>query len=286
MKKPVKIVDVPCENAENPLWHPQHQCLYWTDIPQGHLFRYDPKTKTYEQIYAGEPVGGMTIQADGSLLLLKARGAVEIWKEGKTTTVIPELPQEQDTRFNDAIADPKGRVFSGTMATDRHKGCLYRLETDGTITPVLEGVSVPNGMGFTLDRKQFYFTDSPARKIYRFDYDEETGNLSNQQIFITTSEEEGVPDGLTVDSEGYLWSARWDGGHLYRYTPDGEESLRIPFPVRKVTSVTFGSKDYTQIFVTTAGGNDRNSEGPGAGAVFQLDLGIKGLPEFFSRIGL
>lgn len=286
MQTPELIADYQCHNAENPLWHPFEQRLYWTDIPTGRLFRYDPASKTSEQIYSGEPVGGFTIQADGSLLLFKTRGTIELWQEGKITTVIAEIPEERESRFNDAIADPNGRVFCGTMPTPERQGRLYRLDSDLSLKVMREGVEVSNGMGFTSDRKLFYHTDSDKREIYLFDYDESSGNLSNQRVFITTPVSEGVPDGMTVDASGYIWSARWNGGHLFRYSPDGMEVLRVPFPARKVTSVTFGGTDYTDIYVTTAGGDNRDEEGTGAGAVFRLNLGIQGVPEFLSRISL
>ncbi len=284
METPKIIVDYQCQNAENPHWHPFEQRFYWTDIPAGRLFRYDPVTHTHEQIYSGESVGGFTIQEDGSLLLFKARGAIERWSEGKITTLIPELPDERDTRFNDVIADPEGRVFCGTMSTSERPGRFYRLNLDGSLTLILDRVGVPNGMGFTPDRKQFYFTDSPKREIYQFDYDQNSGTLSNQRVHISIPAGEGVPDGLTVDAQGYIWSGRWDGKHLFRYAPDGTEVLRIPFPALKVTSVIFGGSDYTDIYVTTAGGENRAIEGAGAGAIFHLNLGIQGRPEYLSRI--
>jgi len=103
---------------------------------------------------------------------------------------------------------------------------------------------------------------------------------------VQTAENEGVPDGMTVDAEGYVWSARWDGGCLVRYAPDGTEERRIHFPAKKVSSVIFGGEDYTDMYVTTAGGNNKAEEGEGAGALFRINLGIKGVPEFASRIGL
>jgi D-xylono/L-arabinono-1,4-lactonase len=178
------------------------------------------------------------------------------------------------------------RVFCGTMPTPDRLGRLYRLDPDGTLTKLLDGIGVSNGMGFTPDRKQLYYTDSPTRKIYLFDYDQATGAISNQRVHIETPASEGVPDGMTIDAAGYLWSARWDGGHLFRYAPDGTEVLRIPFPAKKVTSVTFGGTDYTTIYVTTAGGNNRSEEGPGAGAVFHFSSDIQGVPEFFSNIAV
>lgn len=282
--QPELIVDRRCHNAEGPLWHPIEQRLYWTDIPQGQVFRYDPASGSHEQVYEGDPVGGMTMQPDGSMLLFQARGAIAHWHKGKMTPIVPEIPGEQDGRFNDLIADPKGRVFCGTMPTSLHLGRLYRLNLDGTIEKVLDEIQVANGMGFSPDRQWCYFTETEARHIYRFDYDAESGQLTDQQVLIETPANEGMPDGLTVDAEGYLWSGRWNGGHLFRYAPDGTEVLRIPFPARKVTSLIFGGPDYTDIFVTTAGGYDRDTEGDGAGGIFHLNLGIQGKPEFCSRI--
>ncbi|MGF1478394.1 MAG: SMP-30/gluconolactonase/LRE family protein [Cyanophyceae cyanobacterium] len=282
MQFPALIVDSHCHNAEGPLWHPFEECLYWTDIPRGLLFRYDPATGATEQVYSGEPVGGYTIQTDGALLLFKARGVIERWHHGKSTVVIPEIPDERDTRFNDVIADPVGRVYCGTMPSSQSLARLYRLNIDGSLELILENIGLANGMGFTLDRQQFYFTDSIARKIYRFDYDMETGELSNQTALISIPTEEGVPDGMTVDAQGHIWSARYDGSHLYRYSPKGTETLRLPFPTQKITSVTFGGSDYRQMYITTGGG-DIWQEG-GAGGIFHIDLDIQGIPEFFSQI--
>lgn len=249
MEQPQILVDCQCQNAEGVLWHPLEQRLYWTDIPAGKLFCYDPATAEYQQVYAGESVGGFTLQTDGSLLLFKARGAIERWQAGVLTTVIAELPEERDSRFNDVIADPMGRVFCGTMPTDDRLGRLYRLDLDGSICQLLDDINGPNGMGFTPDQQHFFLTASDERKIYIFDYDRHTGSLSNRRVHITTPVTDGVPDGMTIDAAGYLWSARWDGGHVFRYAPDGTEVLKIPFPAKKVTCVSFGGADYSQIFV-------------------------------------
>jgi D-xylonolactonase len=284
--EPELIADYECVTGENPLWHPMEKRLYWVDIPTGRLFRYDPATGEHEQVHEGGVIGGFTIQADGSLLLFMEKGAVRIWRDGELITLIEEIPDERESRFNDVIADPMGRVFCGTMPTGDRLGRLYRLDTDGELTKLLDGIGTSNGLGFTPDRKGMYYTDSRKREIYLFDYDQDTGAITNQRVFVRIPEGEGVPDGMTVDAEGYVWSARWDGGCLVRYTPDGTEDRRIYFPARKVSSVTFGGEDYTDIYVTTAGGKDKDEEGPGAGALFRLNLGIKGMPEFLSRIGL
>ncbi len=282
--KPELIADYQCICGENPLWHPIEKQLYWTDIPTGRMFRYDPSTGEHEQFYQGQIVGGFTIQAEGTLLLFMARGAVKVWRNGELIDVIEEIPDERDSRFNDVIADPGGRVFCGTMPTKHRLGRLYQLRADSKLIKLLDGIGTSNGMGFTPDRKRMYYTDTSKRAIYVFDYNQNTGIISNQNTFIVVPEGEGGPDGMTVDAEGYLWSARWGGSCLVRYSPDGSEERRIHFPAKEISSVIFGGKDYTDIYVTTAGGDNKGEKGAGAGALFRINLGIKGVPEFFSRV--
>ena len=286
--EPEMIADYQCVTGEGPLWHPLDKRVYWTDIPTGRMFRYDPATGNHEQFYEGEIVGGFTIQANGALLLFGARGSIRIWRNGRASTLIKEIPAEVDSRFNDVIADPFGAVFCGTMSTSAHAGRLYRLGVMGDLTKVLDGVGTSNGMGFTPDDAFLYYTDTKAREIYRFRFDAYSGSISHREVFVRVPDQEGEggPDGMTVDSEGYVWSARWGGGCLVRYTPEGQEDSRIHFPAKKVSSVTFGGEDYTDIYVTTAGGDNKGEDGPGAGALFRVNLGIKGRPEFLSRIHL
>ena len=289
MIQPELIVDERCQLGENPLWHPQEQRVYWTDIIRGVLYRYDPRTGQHEACFQGGHVGGFTIQADGALLLFMQHGAVARWQAGQLEYIVEPSEAEQENRFNDVIADPAGRVFCGSLPikVGSRPGCLYRLDLDGSLHKVLDGIVISNGIGFTPDRRGMYYTDSDPRRIYLFDYDQASGKLSNQRVWKETPQGEGVPDGLTVDAEGCVWSARWDGSALYRYHPDGSEALRVDFPARKVSSLTFGGPDLTDMYVTTALANgDRSEEGPGAGGFFRLQPGVRGLPEFYSRIRL
>jgi D-xylono/L-arabinono-1,4-lactonase len=294
MLQPELIADYQCHLGENPLWHLMERRLYWTDIVRGILFRYDPATGTHEPCYSGPPVGGFTVQADGALLLFMARGAIAKWRDGRLDYIIEEIPDERQSRFNDVIADPIGRVFCGTMPTPTRPGRLYRLDPDGKLHLLFEGIGISNGMGFTLDRRRMYYTDTIARSIYLFDYDSQTGALTNQRVWVRTPEGAGGPDGMTVDAQGFVWSARWEDSSVYCYTPDGVEERRIEFPARKVSSVTFGGNDLSDLYVTTAltdgtkavADGTRAEEGAGAGALFRLRLGIRGLPEFFSRVGI
>ncbi|HET6382357.1 MAG TPA: SMP-30/gluconolactonase/LRE family protein [Armatimonadota bacterium] len=279
------IADYACEIGENPLWHPTEKRLYWTDIATGRMFRYDPASGHHEQFYEGEMVGGFTIQRDDSLLLFMAKGAIKIWREGRLITMMDSIPEEQESRFNDVFVDPEGRVFCGTMSSKTHKGCLYRLDPDGALICVLQGIECSNGMALTRDHRCFYYTDSFARSIYLFDYEQSSGNISNQRLFATVPEDEGFPDGMTVDAEGGVWSARWDGACVVKYSPTGAIIDRISFPVKKVSSVIFGGEDYADLYVTTAGGNAKATEGAHAGSLYRVRPGVRGLPEFFSNIG-
>ena len=283
---PELLVDYSCVIGENPLWHPLEKRVYWTDIATGRLFWYDPVTGEHACCYQGEPVGGFTIQPDGALLLFGTRGAIKLWRPGQLTTVIVEIPAERDSRFNDVIADPVGRVFCGTMPTGDQPGSLYRLGTDGQLTHLFGDVLCSNGLAFSFDRKQLYYTDSYRYTIYRFAYDLTSGEITDRQTFLEIPKELGFPDGMTLDSEGCLWSAIWDGGCLIRFSAAGEEMLRIPFPARKVSSLTFGGPGYQDIYITTAGGEHKDIEGAGAGALFRLRLGISGNAEYPSRITL
>lgn len=284
--KPTILVSAHHHNAENPLWHAQHKRVYWTDIPSGRLFRYDPNATGYEQIYLGEPVGGFTIQADGSLLLLKTQGTIERWDKGELTTVVPEIKAAKGTRFNDAIADPAGRVFSGIMSIDNNPGRLYRIETDGSVHEAVEDLKLPNGMGFSLDQTLFYLTDSDQRTIFQFNYDLATGALSQQKVLIKTPDDEGVPDGLTVDAEGYLWSARFNGGAVYRYRPDGKKVQKVTLPTPKISCVAFSGEDYSELLISSAREDQAIGLDNVAGDLFHLPMPIKGRAELLSRVAI
>ena len=283
---PELVADERCLVGEGPLWHDGEQRLYWVDIPAGRIFRYDPAAGAYERVYQGDVVGGFTFQADGALLLFGEGGSIRRWRDGELSTLIGEIPEERGSRFNDVIADPDGRVFCGTMPDGDRPGRLYRLDPDGSLTVVLADAGLSNGMGFTPDLRAFYHTDSDKRTITRSRYDRTSGAIGDGRVIVRTPDDEGLPDGMAVDAAGDLWSARWDGGALYRYAPDGTLRGSIPFPAKKVSSVTFGGPNHADAYVTTAGGDDPDGAGPGAGALFRLRLGIAGRPAFRSRIGL
>ena len=289
--KPEIITNYRCQIGEGPIWHPMQKRIYWVDIPQGKALRFDPDTRNHEICYEGEHVHGLTIQEDGSLLFFIQKGAVASWKDGRIKVIIDQIPDRRGIGFNDVITDPVGRVFWGSIPSDLFSNkrlCgLYRIDTDGSTSLVADDIGVSNGLGFSPDGRHLYFTDTMLGRIYVFDYEQETGDLTNRRIFVEIKKGDGEPDGMTVDSEGYIWTAQWGSSTVVRYTPLGVEERRIRFPARKVSSVCFGGENYSDMYVTSAiagpGGED-DSEAPGA--LFRVDSPIRGIPEYFSRIQL
>ncbi|MFB6298134.1 MAG: SMP-30/gluconolactonase/LRE family protein [Salinirussus sp.] len=284
--EPERVVDTRCHTGEGPLYHPDEGAVFWVDIPNGDLFRYDPATGGHGHCYGTDVIGGFTIERDGALLLFEDGGRIERLENGAVDVVRETVEGERDSRFNDVVADPRGRVFAGTMPTDDRLGRLYRIGLDGKLERLRDGIDIPNGMGFSPDGGTFYVTESKPGRIDAYDYDPATGELSNRSTFVDCADETGIPDGLTVDTEGRVWSARWNGGSLVCYSPAGEELRRIGFPARKVSSATFGGPNNSDLYVTTAGGGDRATEGDGAGALFRLSVGATGRPEFRSALGV
>jgi D-xylonolactonase len=277
------LINLHCELGENPLWNPENHCLYWTDITGGKVHRLAPATGRHDVLYENGPVGGFTLQADGDLLLFRA-GDLALLKPDGWVEVLTAFRDEGMERFNDVIADPEGRVFAGTIGTTPESGGLYRVEGGGRVTRLLRGTGCANGMGFSPDRRVFYWTCSTTKRIYAFDYDRATGHLANQRVLYEATPDEGIPDGLTVDQAGHLWSARWDGFAVVHHAPDGKVIERIRCPVAQISSACFGGPQLDQLFLTSAGGLAGSDTQDGA--IFQMPAGRAGVAEFRSRIGL
>ncbi len=268
--------------AEGPLYHSGHDSVYWTDIEGGHLHRYRIAENRPETVHTGTKIGGFTVQENGDLLLFRQSGAIHVWSERGVSVLLESLQDELTTRFNDVSADPTGRVFCGTMPTADRKGRLYRLDHDGTIQPVLEEVGCSNGMGWSPDEKTMYFTDTGEGTIYAFDYEARTSEITNRREFYV-HREGGAPDGLTLDAEGNVWTALWGGGRLVKLSPSGEILTEIQLPAQNITCPAFGGKDLDELYVTAAGG-ETPEHGLGAGELMRLRVGVKGKPEYRSRI--
>jgi D-xylonolactonase len=283
------VANIECQVGENPLWHSEAQSLFHVDIPAGNIYSYTPATRSCTLFSNGPVTGGMTLQEDGSLLLFQDGRISVLTMHGQQQEVATGLCPSND-RFNDVIADPEGRVFAGMIGGN---GRLVRIDIDGSITEICDGIVVPNGMGFTPDCRHMYFTDSTARKIYRFDYERRTGDLSNRRVFVTIPEDLGLPDGMTVDADGFVWTAIWFGGCVRRFAPDGSLEREVRLPVSQVSSVTFGGPLLESVYVTSAASAigdawrpasyDINAPRGGGLYRFQMD-GVRGRPTFRSRL--
>jgi D-xylono/L-arabinono-1,4-lactonase len=292
---PTQVTSISCQIGENPLWHPKLAKVLFLDIPTGEIHAYNPADKSCKTFSKGRTTGGMLHHHDGNLLLFQDGAITLLTIEGLEPGKQKILADNQcpgNHRFNDVIADPVGRVYAGTLGGA--DGKLIRFDLDGKATTLLDGLGVPNGMGFTPDQQHLYFTDSAARKIYLFDYDQTTGNLSHQRTFADIPESQGVPDGMTVDAQGFVWTAIWFGGRLKRFGPGGALEREVHFPVAQTSAITFAGPNLDDIYITSAGTsiadsmapkNDNHSQKPRGGFLFHLKIpGIKGRPPFHSNI--
>jgi D-xylonolactonase len=278
------IVNEHCKCGENPLWDERTGMFFWTDIPTRRLFLLDPATGEHEQVYHGDQqVGGFTFQEDGRLLLFRETDIALLHDDG---TVEPKIPFADDgvPRFNDVMADPAGRVMAGTMGKDR-RGGLYLLDHDGRIENLWRGTNCSNGMAFTADRKTMYWTDSTARTIHAYDYDPAGSTLTNPRTIVRIGEDQGVPDGMTIDTEGRLYSTRFGGAGVFIYSPAGDLLDRIDMPVERITSCCFGGEGLNELYITTAGGDPDERRGE-AGAVYRVTLDVQGMAEYRSTIAV
>ncbi len=272
--------------GEGPYWVPEDDCLLWVDAERGQLHRTylpsgDTVTLDLDAASAVFPaVGGGLLTAGGSQLALHVpaeRG--ERW----VTRVVAEVSPRDGVRFNDAGVDPAGRVWVGSMHAGETEplGELYRLGPGGVLTTVLKGVTVSNGLGWSPDGTTMYYIDSPMRRIDMFDYDPGAGEAFQRRVLADLSAFEGVPDGLTVDADGYVWTAVWGGGVLLRFAPDGSQDAVVPVPVSQPTSLAFGGPGMADLFVTTASIGLTEAElaaQPLAGRLLRLSPGPVGLP--------
>ncbi|HEY1384712.1 MAG TPA: SMP-30/gluconolactonase/LRE family protein [Dongiaceae bacterium] len=281
--------------SESALWSPKEKALYWLDQMRPEIHRLDPATGKDVKLDLDLPpqLGGLVLHKNGGLALAAADGITLLSPDmTRRRTLVNPIVGSPNISFNDAKCDRQGRLWAGT--TDRMEtnplGKLYRIDPDGTATCFAEGFICSNGPSFSPDGRIMYHTCSSERVINAYDVDPRTGEASNRRVFATIDPSAGVPDGSTVDAEGYLWSTHWNGSRVTRYAPDGRIDDEIPIPVKRVTSCAFGGENMDILFVTTA--SIELVEGrwvymdqagfdaaPMTGGIFAIDVGIKGLPE-------
>ena len=249
------------------------------DIPNGHLLRYRTGDGAAERVFSGPVLGAATLQRDGGIVLLGIHGTVFDWHGRGARVLRADLEPVRGTRFNDAIADSSGRVLSGTMPTAARASCLLRIEPDGSDRVVVRGLGQSNGMALSADERVLFHVDTREAVLRAYDYDVERGEPRSPRIVRRFDAEEGKPDGMAADEEGLLWVAMWGGGCVIRVDPtSGREVSRVHVPAPLTSSVAFGGADRSDLYVTTAGGDDRASHGELAGSLFVTRPGVRGAP--------
>jgi sugar lactone lactonase YvrE len=275
-------LDVRAELGEGPLWDDRRQRLLFVDIMRGHVHEFDPATRTDRIVRFPWPVGAVALDGNGDWVLAAANGfhtANPV--TGETRLVAPVEADRPDNRMNDGYVDARGRFWAGTMNMRKvpNEGTLYRLDPDGSVLPVLTGVSTSNGIDWSPDNRTAYYADTPTGRVDAFEFDLGSGALFHRRPFATIPSEHGRPDGLIVDADGFVWVCLWKGGAVRRYAPDGQLDTVISMPASQVTKCAFGGPDLDELFITTAwvGLTDaERAEQPLAGALFRVRPGVKG----------
>lgn len=277
------VSDQTCLCGESPLWDDKHKQLYWIDIVSGHIcfFSEEKRLKCFD---VGQKIGAIALTESGKIIAALKDGIYKVdFLNDTMSKIIDPEPDQPDNRLNDGKCDPAGRFWVGTMSDTgiAGQGSLYTLDKDGGISRKLQGLSISNGLAWDLKSRKFYHIDTPTRKIVAYDYCHELGTISNGKPVIEIIETEGVPDGMTIDEEGMLWVAHWNGGRVSRWNPNTATKLQEIFlPVSKVTSCTFGGEHLDDLYVTTAkvGLSEKElDEQPLAGATFVFKkIGVRG----------
>lgn len=282
------LVDVKTTLGEGPLWDVEQERLYWIDSFDGRVFRSTVDGRELRCWDVPQKIGSMALRKDGSGAVVSlARGFHLLdFNTGDVQLVADPEPGKVNNRLNDGKVDKHGRFVAGSMDTmeEGPNGALYRLDPDFSLHKIDDGIIVSNGPCWSPDGGTFYFTDTWSGEIWRYDYDQKTGNVSNRGTFAKVDTSRGgAADGATVDAEGFLWNALVYDGKLVRYDPNGKVDRMIDMPVQKVTSVMFGGPNLDILFVTSMAKPPLPrfpGDGVLRGSLFAVhDLGITGVPE-------
>jgi sugar lactone lactonase YvrE len=269
------IYDGICHLGEGPVWNVQLQRLFWTDIYNRRIWMYDPAAGSCSIFWEGGlQIGGfaftrsreVVLCSDKGVYLLASadslkgnrdlkcdRGLKNYDKAFAEPVLLFDIPMRDNEMFNDITVDPQGRIFAGTISRpDFTGGTLYCLETGKDPVIVLKDLRCSNGMTFSLDERTFFHTDSKYHTITKYDYDWKTGNITNPKPYFKGMPEMGSPDGMTMDSEGYIWAAFWSGSCIRRLDPAGRIAAEIPLPVKQPSSVMFGGVKLDELYITSA----------------------------------
>jgi sugar lactone lactonase YvrE len=267
--------------GEGPVWDPRIGRVVWVDIPNRTVFASDPADGSTTRRLLPKAVGVVLPRASGGYVAALEDGFYALPDEGEPELIAPVEADDPRTRFNDGEVDPQGRVWAGTMGWrfEPGIGSLYRFDPGGTVTRMVEGVTISNGLGWSPDGLTMYYVDTPTSRIDRFDFDPVRGDIDGRREFVTIRQGGGRPDGLTVDSEGAVWVATWPGYGVHRYVPDGTLDAVLPLPVSNVSSCEFGGADLRDLFITSAWENlsdEARAAQPLAGSLFHTRVDVPG----------
>ena len=278
---PQNIFTARARLGEIPFWHPDEQLLYWADIYNHRVHQFNPTSGTTQFFEVGEVVGSIAPAGNNRLIIgQRHRIAFLDTISGKVTPIL-DIENNPDIRFNDGKCDRSGRFWFGSMSSSgKPQGSLYRYDLDG-LHILQTGLTISNGLGWSPDDKTFYLTDSPLKTIYAYDFNSQSGSISDRRVLINLQAESFFPDGLTVDKDGCIWSAMWDGWCIIRFDPKGKEMLRVIMPVQRPTCLTFGNQDLGTLYITTASVGLSEIEIQNSfysGDLFSLQTDTAGLP--------
>ena len=273
------ISEVVSDLGEGPIWTPETNSVTWTDITQNTFHTANIDTGKTESFGVPSMIGAIAQTKDGHYIAATQKGFARISLEGKYSPLHSFL--QDDMRMNDGKVDPAGRFWAGSMALsfEKDRGSLYVLETDNSYQKVLDNITLSNGMGWSPDAQYFYYIDSIPGVLKRFEYDLDNGKISNPKNLITFAAASGVPDGMSVSSDGKIVVALWDGGRIEIYEPTGAKVSEIKLGVSRPTCCTFAGPNQDILIVSTASqGIDRANE-PLAGKILAVTgTGLSGLP--------
>jgi sugar lactone lactonase YvrE len=278
------ILKVGNQLGEGPIWDARNGALLWVDI-EGYCFhRFFPATAKLETIDTGISICALGLVEDSAKLLMATAHGIAFWNwlSRSVSPVISDFePERHESRLNDGAVDRQGNFWVGSLGPDS-QSALYRLGPGLSLRRMDSGFGVSNGIAWSPDNRTMYFTDSRCGVIFAYDFDTSSNSIENRRILVEVPEGKGVPDGLTVDSEGFLWSARWGGARIASYDPTGRLAREIMLPVTYPTSCTFGGKNLDELYITSARSPLSASEcakEPLAGGLLRIDARVRGLDE-------
>jgi sugar lactone lactonase YvrE len=278
------LLDAQAKLGEGAIWDGRRQQLLWIDILGKSLHVCDPVTGKDRAIDVGQFIGTVVPRRSGGVMVAVYDGFAALdLVTGKLEFITDPEADLPDTRFNDGKCDPAGRFWAGTMSLKgvNEAGSLYVLDAHHSARRMVTGVSVSNGIVWSRDARTMYYIDTRLQRVDAFDYDLATGNIANRRVAIPIPADQGHPDGMTMDAEGMLWIAHWDGWRVTRWNPlTGQLLQTIQVPVARVTSCAFGGPNLNQLFITTAQPTQSDPAQPQAGGVFVAQPGVCGLPAF------